>query len=173
MTELLKNLEIDESDFGTPYLVIAKDGKIIAQKSGYMSEDRLFNYLKERGVISKDETLALNYINYEQYSNLISSKEQQLIVIAQSGCEGCLNARPILYEISDEYGVTINYLNASMLNQDEATNFQKSLTYFKENGISTPTMLVVSNGQVVDVVVGSVDKDVYIKFLEKNNFIKE
>lgn len=173
LSALLENLEIDASDFGTPYLVITKDGEIVDQKSGYMPENHLFDYLKEQGVIGQDETLALNYIDYEEYSNLISSQEKELIVIAQSGCDGCLQARPILYEIADEYGIEINYLNASMLDQDEVTSFQTSLTYFEENGISTPTMLVVSNNEVVDTLVGNVDKDVYLEFLEENGFIEK
>jgi len=173
LSQLLENLKINEDDFGTPYLVITKDGEIIAQRAGYMPEDQLLKYLKEQGVIEEDKKLSLNYIDYQEYSALISSSEKQLIVIAQSGCDGCLKARPILYEIADEYGVKINYLNASMIDQTNAESFQTSLTYFKENGISTPTMLVVQNSQVIDSLVGSVEFDKYVDFLIKNDYIKE
>ena len=173
LSKLLDNLEINEADFGTPYLVISKDGEIINQKAGYMPEDHLFEYLKENGVIEEDETLSLNYIDYQEYSSLINSNEKQLIVIAQSGCDGCLKARPLLYELADEYGVKINYLNASMINQTDAESFQNSLSYFEENGISTPTMLVLENGQVIDSLVGSVELDKYVEYLKENGYIEK
>ena len=170
--QLLKDLEIDESDFGTPYLVITKDGKIFDKHAGYMPEYKLLEYLKEQGVVEEDENLPLNYLEYEEYNNIINSNEKQIVLIAQSGCEGCTKARPVLYELAEEYDVKINYLNASMLSQENATSFQESLTFFEENGISTPMMLVVSNKKVIDSLVGSVDKDTYVEFLKENNFIK-
>lgn len=173
LTQLLENLEIDEADFGTPYLVISKDGKIINQRAGYMPEDHLFEYLKENGVIEEEKALPLNYIGYQEYSSLITSNEKQLIVIAQSGCDGCLKARPVLYELADEYGIKINYLNVSMIDQTDAEGFQQSLTYFGENGISTPTMLVVQNSQVIDSLVGSVELNKYVEFLIKNGYIEK
>ena len=57
LSKLLENLEIDEADFGTPYLVVSKDGKIVNQKAGYMPEDHLFEYLKENGVIEEEKSL--------------------------------------------------------------------------------------------------------------------
>ena len=173
LSQLLEELEIDESDFGTPYLVITKDEEIVSQKAGYMSEDRLFEYLKENKVIEENKTLPLNYIDYETYTKLINSNEKQLIVIAQSGCPSCEKTRPIFYGIAEEYGVKINYLNASMISQEDSTGFQESLDYFKENGISTPTMLVVSNKQIIDILEGAADTEKYVEFLVKNGFIKE
>lgn len=170
--KLLKDLEIDESDFGTPYLVITKDGKIIDKNAGYMPEYKLLEYLKEQGVVEEDENLPLNYLEYEDYTKVINSNENQILLIAQSGCEGCTKARPVLYELAEEYDVKINYLNASMLSEEDATSFQESLSFFEENGISTPMMLVVSNGKVIDSLVGSIDKDAYVDFLKENNFIK-
>ena len=173
LDKLLENLEIDESDFGTPYLVISKNGEIVNQNAGFMPEYKLLNYLKEEGVVEEEEKLPLNYIEYEEYSNLIASQNKELIVIGQSGCEGCTKARPVLYELAEEYDVKINYLNASMLNKENAAKFQESLTYFEENGISTPTLLVVSNGKVIDALVGSVSIESYVEFLKENKFITE
>lgn len=170
-SELLEELKADTEKFGTPYLAIVKDGKKIADRAGYLSEDALFEYLKEQNIIDKEEKLPLNYIDYEQYSKLIKSKTNQLIVIAQSGCNGCIKARPVLYELAQEYGLTINYLNASMLDEESATSFQESLDFFSD-GISTPLMLVVSNSEVVDAIAGAVEMNDYVEFLKENNFIK-
>lgn len=171
--KLLSDLDINPSEFGTPYLVTVKDGKKVSEQVGYMPESGLFDYLKSQGIIESDAKLPLNYIDYQEYSKLISSKSKQLIVIAQSGCEGCVKARPIMYELAKEYGVKINYLNASLISQEDAPIFQDSLEYFKENGISTPLMLVVSNNKVVDALAGSASKDSYIKFLTNNGYIKK
>jgi len=173
LSKLLENLEIDEKDFGTPYLVITKDSKIVAQKSGYMSEDVLFNYLKEQKVIEEDVTLSLNYIDYTEYTNLINSNQKQIVVIGQSGCSACTSAKPNLYEVANEYDVKINYLNAAMLGEENSASFQTSLAYYEENGISTPTMLIVSNKEVIDSLVGSAEADTYVEFLTENGFIEE
>ncbi len=172
-TNLLKELDVDTENFGTPYIAIFKDGKKVADQSGYLSDESLFEYLKTQKMIGEDEQLPLTYIDYDKYNELINSSTKQLIVIGQSGCEGCTKAKPILYDIASEYGVKINYLNATSLDEETATNFQSSLDYFTENGISTPLMLVVSNKKVEDALVGSADKNTYIEFLKKNSFINE
>ena len=172
-TKILEDLEIDINNFGTPHIAVTKDGKKVAEQSGYVSEDKLFEFLKTQGLIDKEEKLALNYINYGQYSQLISSTGKELIVIAQSGCNACLSMRPIFYKVAKEYDVKINYLNVAMLDQESATAFQSSLDYFAQNSISTPTMLVVSNKKVVDSLAGAVDEEKFVSFLKTNGFIKE
>ena len=173
LEQLLEELEIAEEDFGTPYLVITNEEKIVSQHAGYMSEDQLLEYLKETEVIEKEATLPLNYINYETYTKMISSNEKQLIVIAQSGCPSCEKAKPIFYELAQEYDVKINYLNASNIATEDAEGFPESLEYFVENGISTPTVLIVSNKKVIDSLEGVTTLENYVEFLEKNSFIKE
>lgn len=178
--DLLDDLKIDINNFGTPYLVVTKDGKKIAENAGYMSEYKLFEYLQEQKIISKEENLPLNYIDYEEYSKLIESNKNELIVIGQSYCDACLYARPILYEIAEEYGVTINYLNASYIDSQtkdedgltDSDKFEESLEFFTTNGISTPTMLVVSNKEVKDSLIGSASKESYVEFLKTYGFIK-
>lgn len=173
LNELLEELEIDTSNFGTPYLVVTKDGKKVAEQSGYVTEDQLFGFFKEQTLIDESETLPLNYIDYDEYTKLINSDSKELIVIAQSGCPGCLKARPIIYELAKQYDVKINYLNVSVLDEEAGNNFQASLTYFTENGISTPLMMIVSNKEVIDAVTGSVEKEVYEEFLKENQLINE
>jgi len=171
--ELLTTLDINEDDFGTPYILITQNGEKLAEQPGYIPENQLFDFLQEYGLIEEDETLPLNYIDYEEYTNIIASQEKQIVVIAQSGCDGCLKARPVLYELAHEYGLKINYLNASFIDSENAEAFQTSLSYFEENGISTPTMLVVSNNEVIDVLVGSVELEEYIDFLKTNSLMEE
>jgi len=173
LTKLLENLEIDSEDFGTPYLVVTKDGEIINQTSGYRTEDALFDYLKSQGVIEEDTSLALNYIDYTEYTNLINSNEKQIIVIGQSGCSACISAKPNIYEVANEYNIKINYLNAAMIGEEDSVSFQTSLAYYEENGISTPTMLIVLNKEVIDSLEGSADVDAYVEFLIDNGFIEE
>lgn len=170
---LLEKLDIDTSNFGTPYLVITKDGKKVAEQSGYVTEDNLFKFLKEQSLIDENENLPLNYIDYDEYTKLIDSDSKELIVIAQSGCPGCIKARPIFYELAKQYDLKINYLNVSSLDETTGSKFQESLTYFTENGISTPLLMIVSNNEVIDAVKGSAEKDAYVDFLKENKFINE
>lgn len=170
--QMIENLKIDTDSFGTPYLVITKGGKIIDEHAGYLSDDKLFDYLKEKGLIKKDAKLGFNYINYDEYAKLIS-KPKELILLAQTGCEGCIKARPILYEIADEYSLKVNYLNLSLIGEENATKFKSSLDYLSDSSVSTPVLLVVSNNKVVDAIEGSVSEDDYTDFLVDNGYIEK
>lgn len=171
--QLLEKLEINSSDFGTPYLVITKDGKKVSEHAGYLSETELFDYLQEQKVIEESISLPVNYLAYSDYQNLIASNSNELILIAQSGCSACIAARPIIYDIAKSYELKINILNISKLGEEDATAFQSSLDYFTNNGISTPTLLVVSNNEVVDAVQGATTKENYVSFLKEHKFISE
>lgn len=171
--QLLEKLEINSSDFGTPYLVITKDGKKVSEHAGYLTEKELFDYLKEQKLIEESASLPVNYIDYADYEALIASDSNELVLIAQSGCSACTAAKPIIYDIAKSYDFKMNILNISNLSEDEATEFQSSLDYFTNNGISTPTLLVVSNNEVVDAVQGATTKENYVSFLKEYKFINE
>ena len=58
------------------------------------------------------------------------------------------------------------------MSEEDGTNLIESDDYFSE-GFGTPLLLVVSNGEIVDMVNGLVDTDSYVSFFTANGFIKE
>lgn len=170
---ILNKLGLNSSDFGTPYTAIVGNGKVVKSISGYVDTDSLFNTFKENKIIDETSELPLNYIDYEEYKEILNSKKKELIVITQTGCSACIKATPVLNEIAREYkDLKINVFNIYYLTSEEKTEFLSSLDYLKEENWGTPLMLVVEGKKVVDTSNGFKDKETYIKFLQETNFIK-
>ena len=93
-----------------------------------------------------------------------------MIVIGQSTCSYCVQAKIVLNELVEQKGVEINYFNISYLNNDEKNEVTNSLDYFKD-GLETPVMLITKNGKLMDTYEGYAPLESYIKFLEENEVL--
>lgn len=159
------------TEIRTPYLAIIQNGKVIDSQPGYVDYDKLFEFAQKNEIIDKDATLPLNYIGLKEYKELLAGKEKSVIVVGQSTCGYCIQAKLILNQIADENDVTINYLNISYLNEDEGKEFQESLDYFKTEDWGTPVMIVVQDGKMVDILESLNSKENYISFLKKQEVL--
>lgn len=174
LTKMLDKLGISNEEFGTPYIAIVQDGKVVASQPGYAEEVDMFKFFQDNGVIDKDEEFKeiLNYVDYKGYKKIIDSDKPQLLVLVQTGCGACISAKPVLEEISEENNITINALNITNLSDEDREEFSSSLDYLSKNEWGTPLLLIVKNNQVIDASSGYLDKDTYEIFLEKYDFIK-
>lgn len=168
MSKILEKLNL--TSIGTPYLAIVSNGKIVDTQNGYADYDKTFEFLQENNIIAEDAKLLLNYIDYEEYDKLLKSDEKNIIVVGQSTCGYCVQAKLILNEIAEEKDVTINYLNVSYMTEEEGKKFESSLEYF-EGSWGTPVMMIVQDGKMIDIVEQLVTKDEYIEFLEENEVL--
>lgn len=174
LTKMLDKLGLSDEEFGTPYIAIIQDGKVIASQPGYAEEVDVFKFFQDNGVIGKDEEFKeiLNYVDYKGYKKIIASDEPQLMVMVQTGCGACISAKPVLEEISEEYDITINALNITNLSDEDRQELSSTLDYLNKNEWGTPLLLIVKNNQVIDASNGYLDEDAYEIFLKKNDFIK-
>lgn len=170
MNKVLEKLELTST--GTPYLAIVGDNKVIDRQNGFADYDKLFEFLQKNKIIKEDAELLLNYIGINEYEKILKSKDNNIVVVGQSTCRYCLNAKVILNEIVEEKGITINYLNITYLTTDEKKIFTDSFDYFKSNSWGTPVMMIVKNGKIVDMIEQLTTKDKYIEFFEKNGVLK-
>lgn len=163
-----------DGTFGTPYLGVVKDDRKVGEQKGYVEENELFNFLQQHGFIGENEKLALNYIDYVAYTELLEKGDKEIFVAVQTGCSHCEEAKPVLEEIAKEYDIKINVINISKFaDEEEQKEFMASLPYYNENQWGTPLMLVVENKEVKANKEGFVDKEDYIQFFKDNGFIKE
>ncbi len=174
LTKILDKLGVSSDDFGTPYIAIVQDGKVVSAQPGYAEEVDMFKFFQNNGVIDEDEEFKeiLNYVDYSTYKDLIASSEPQLVVMVQTGCGACISAKPVLEEISEENDITINALNITNLSSEDSENLSSTLDYLSKNDWGTPLLLIVKNNQVIDASSGYLDKDTYEIFLKKYGFIK-
>lgn len=178
LTSILDKLEISAEDFGTPHLTLTENGNIIDEIAGYVDEKELLSFLQKYEFAPADAKLSLNYINFDEYKNLISSENEEVIVVGQTSCSYCMMAKPALLSIASEYGVKINYINLTEIkNAENGTElieqFNKSLDYLSSEEWGTPLMLVVKNNEVVATSNGYLSKTNYIKFLKDQGIIGE
>lgn len=174
LNKILTKIEADPEHFGTPYIVVVKEGKVLATQSGYAEKGDMFKFFQDNGFIDAKEEYKeiLNYVDYNTYKSLIDSSEPQLVVMVQTGCSACISAKPILEELVKENNITINALNITNLTSEEGQALNSTLDYLSANEWGTPLLLVVKDNQVVDASSGYLDKATYETFLKKNNFIK-
>lgn len=173
---LLTELDIDKSNFGTPTLVITKNNEVQDFVVGTKGFDTFFYTLQQNNLIDKDAKLLLNYVDYDEYNELIKSDQNQALILASSTCHFCLSERPILDEIVEEYGIKLNwiYLDEILSTEDIYNEFMSSLDWFVQNqNWGTPTTLIIKNGQVESVLSGYRSKDDLISFYKQNNIISE
>lgn len=178
LSELLQALNIDESNFGTPYLSITNNGDVTAEQSGALDREALFNFLQESGMVAgdveyKSEYPNLTMIDYARYTEILESGEKSIVVIGQTGCMYCEETKPVLNEIAEEYDITINYLNITDLSEEDSSNLMNSVTYLKElESFGTPLTMVIENQEVVGHQDGYVEKSVFEEFFREQGFIE-
>lgn len=174
LNSILDKFGVEQESFGTPYMAVVKNGKKIAEQEGYVEEDKLFDFLQKNGFIKEEEKLALHYIDYSKYKELLESGSKEIFVMVQTGCSHCEVVKPILEEIASEYNLNINILNiANITSETDKTEFNKSLSYFDDKEWGTPLMLIVEDKNVKADKSGEATKEEYIKFFKENGYIKE
>ena len=129
------------------------------------------NAIAESSEIKEDEKKEFIDINIEEYINKYNSEEKSLILVARPTCYYCQIAEPILHNIAYKYDLNINYLNTDNFQDDDADRFRETDESFSE-GFGTPMLLVVSNGNINDMVDGVTDTKHYLEFFKKHEYIK-
>jgi thiol-disulfide isomerase/thioredoxin len=198
LDEVFEALDIDSDSFGTPYIVIMKDGKKVNEQVGYVEESVLFNFFQDNGVISgnvsysasgitaDDESenneeeipeeddsayTSLTFIDYAKFEDLFNSNETSIIVVGKAGCGYCSMYKPVINGIAKDNGIKINYIDYLAITYDERTTLFSSLNVDLEE-FGTPTTFIVKGKEVIDSLVGYTEEDETIKFYKENGILK-
>ncbi len=121
--------------------------------------------------IPEDEQGELNDIDIDEYLDLKEGSDASIIYIARPTCHYCQEMEPIVRNIVYEYDVEVNYLNTDELDDEGQAKLIESDDYFSE-GYGTPLLLVVQNGEIVDIQEGLSTKDTTVDFFRDNGFIE-
>ena len=93
------------------------------------------------------------------------------MLFSRPTCGYCQIAEPILRHISYQYDFTIYNVNVDEMDDDDNSKLLESDDFFS-NGYGTPLLIVVSDGEVVDMINGLVDTATYVDFFTDNGFIE-
>lgn len=171
--KILDKLEISEDDFGTPLVAFVQNGEIKETISGYVDESELLDILKEQGFVSKDETIALNYLDFASFKKVVKSKQKSVIVVGQKYCTFCIRFKPILMSVADNKNAEIYYINYDAI--EEQAELKEYVSQFEEfqGDWGTPLTIVVEKGKIIDSLSGYASEENFIKFLQKNELLGE
>ena len=127
---------------------------------------------EESANVPDDEQKDFNDIDIDEYLDLYDGSEDSIVLFSRPTCGFCQIAEPILHHIAYQYKLTINHVNTDEMSSSDETKLVESDDYFSD-GFGTPLLVVVSNGEIVDMVSGLVDTDSYVSFFTDNGFIDE
>lgn len=127
---------------------------------------------EESANVPDDEQKDFNDIDIDEYLDLYDGSEDSIVLFSRPTCGYCQIAEPILHHIAYQYKLTINHVNTDEMSSSDETTLVESDEYFSD-GFGTPLLVVVSNGEIVDMVSGLVDTENYVKFFTKHGFIDE
>ena len=116
------------------------------------------------------DTSKMESIDYNKFKELMNGEEKSMVLFARSTCGYCVKFMPILNNAIDKNNLKVYYLDVTTLSSDNV-NDTKSLEPFAD-GIGTPTLVVVGNGNLIAHNVGYVDASALNSFLKENEFIK-
>lgn len=181
--ELLEKLEMPKHS--TPTTVVVENGKVIDTETGYVEGEEYVEFLKGAGVLPEDAEYGaeknITFINYDEYTKLISDKKDHIIVVGSTTCPHCQAIKPALNSVAGDYNITINYLTMDDMTDDENGKFFKSLgtigyddeDYVNDGSIGTPLILIVKNNKVSSYFSGERTISQLVREFTKAGFIKE
>ena len=135
----------------------------------YDADQIVENAQKESEAVKDSEKKELTNINVDTYLEYFNGEEKKVILLARPTCGYCEIAMPIIQKVAKDYDLEINYLNSDEFEGEDEAKFVASSEEFKEYG--TPTLFIVSNGEVVSMVEGLTDYAHYEQFFKDNGFI--
>lgn len=110
-------------------------------------------------------------ISYKEYKKMIENKETFILEIMRTDCSACINFKPKITDVANEYKVVVKFINTDHISEEEYELLKN------DTGITgTPTVIFYHNGNeetVASRINGSVSKDKIISKFKVNGFIKE
>ena len=94
------------------------------------------------------------------FKQTFNSKERKVIYYASSECSYCELQTPVLETIAEDYDMDYLYIDVTKLSEEQKDEITEKL----EIESSTPTTVIVENGEVIDTKVGYTEGNEYVQF---------
>ena len=150
--------------------VVLLAGAVLIISSASKTDSTTADPTTTQTTTSAVESAGFNEVDIDEYIKLVKGSEKSIILVARPTCGYCEQFAPVLKEAMEDMKLTINYIDTDKLSEDDWETFTNSLTYLKEEEWGTPTVLIVQNGESLDVNSGATDLDSIKEFFTKNGF---
>lgn len=145
------------------FIIIIFGGSFFASELSYYKKN-------DCSVETNNKSQLFNEINISDYYSLLNGEKLSLIYIGRDDCQFS-NAQDLVFEeLLKEHKFMVNFLDLNKLANSEIGDLYSSYTSFEEDGISTPTMMLVKNKEVVMFKKGYTSKENLVLLLEENGF---
>lgn len=153
-------------------VILIKDEEIIGSvrginnKKDYLSKLTEYNFIDEIGYFITD-------INLDEFNNLISNNEKNVIIIGKDECKYCDYVIDILNDMAINYDIKINYINVGKIDSNIAIELEEQLLSLGYNdGFTAPITLMIENKKLLDYIIGASEEKYFIDIFLENGIIK-
>ena len=123
------------------------------------------------------DTSMFNEIDIDGLSELMNNKNTQVLFICSPNYKECVDFLPTIQIAQNEYGYTTYYLQADMLNSEEAQKilleYDNSDEFIRKSLGQIPLVLSVKNGKMVQGWVGVSGVEDFREFLTNSGISKK
>jgi hypothetical protein len=162
--------QIGFSEIQDNLLIYVQDGRVIRviDDSGLRAGD-YFAIFQSYGIIDGANENFRN-INFNQFENLMNGREKRVIIVGMDNCPACDRFIPIARAIAIQHDIDIFHLEV----RDNLERVSALIrTAGREEGITmTPFTLIVERGEIIEVIVGPVEKALFVEKLTENGVIR-
>ena len=105
-------------------------------------------------------------ITYSDFKDKVNSKKKSVIMVGRDNCSHCVNFKPVLTKVAEEYDFTAYYINTNEI--ENQSDFDALWEFLGAEG--TPTTAVVQDGKLIAMHEGEMTRSDLIAFLKANYF---
>lgn len=159
--KFLKEVGKDISVFGTPYVMLTKNGELLDS----------FYTINEHELMQKFDAVGLNYkytpyMEYIDYNGFMEALNEKNIILLGNVGQGATLVRFELKDIIEKYNLDLKYYDINFLLPEE----DEMMTMFG-NEVVLPIFMISENGSVKDFINDDITKEKIVDLLEKNDII--
>jgi len=153
-------------------VIFIKNQKIVGSIRGINNKKKYLKELEEYNLIKKLESNIID-INIDGLNTLLSSPENNIILIGKDECKYCSEVINTLSDISINYGIKIYYINISKFDSEISKEIKEKLNSLEyKDGFTTPLTIIVNDNKLIDYVIGASNEKYFVDIFTQNGIIK-
>lgn len=107
-------------------------------------------------------------IDVDGLKEAFDSDEVQVIYLGRSTCGYCVQFLPVLQQAQSEFGYQTLYLDVTTVDEKGAEELKSLDSFLSENYGTTPLVILVKDGKLIEGHIGYAEYDTFAKFLTDN-----
>lgn len=107
-------------------------------------------------------------IDLDGLKDTFNSDEIEVVYFGRPTCSYCVQFLPVLQKAQSEFGYTTKYVDISTISEDDAEEIKDMDDFLNENYGTTPLVILVKDGKLIEGHIGYAEYDTFVEFLNDN-----